>query len=48
MLYRGSEDAVQPKVSPNGKLILFRQGASRFNAQLILGIVSDSPDAVVF
>uniref|UniRef100_Q01QY7 Serine/threonine protein kinase with WD40 repeats n=1 Tax=Solibacter usitatus (strain Ellin6076) TaxID=234267 RepID=Q01QY7_SOLUE len=45
MFYRGREDAVQPRVTPDGRWILFRQGASRFAAQLMRLPVDGSAQA---
>jgi Tol biopolymer transport system component len=34
-IFRGEEDAVQPKVTPDGRWILFRQGTSKYGNQLM-------------
>jgi Tol biopolymer transport system component len=47
MFYRGGEDAVQPRVTPDEQWILFRQGASRFDAQLMRIPVGGSAQAAL-
>jgi Tol biopolymer transport system component len=47
MLYRGAEDAVQPRVTPDAEWILFRQGKSRFEARLMRIPVSGSAQAAL-
>jgi WD40 repeat protein len=47
MFYRGGEDAVQPRVTPDARWILFRQGASRFDAQLMRIPVGGSAQAAL-
>jgi len=45
LLFRGKEDAVQPKVTPDGRWILFRQGTSKYGNQLMRIPIAGSAQA---
>ena len=45
LLFHGKEDAVQPKVTPDGRWILFRQGTSKYGNQLMRIPVGGSAQA---